>query len=126
MLGCKLGTRLNVGSWLGWTDGTAEREGFTVGNKDGREDTLGKSDSINDGTPVLVGPVLGTRDGWLEIEGFANGCNVGSVDALGHIEGSSEGTADVFLDGVKDGLADTDGVCQGRSVNSKIMQPMND
>ena len=63
LLGCKLGIPLRVGNTLGWMDGAVETDGFAVGTKDGWEDTLGESDTINDGTPVLVGPRLGRPDG---------------------------------------------------------------
>ena len=46
-----------------WLDGAAEIDGFADSMEDGWADTLGDSDGINVGTPVLVGLVLGWLDG---------------------------------------------------------------
>ena len=59
MLGCELGTPVDVGLILGWLEGADEIEGFSDGIDDGCADTLGLADGADEGTPVEVGPMLG-------------------------------------------------------------------
>ena len=58
-LDSKLSTALDDGITLGWLYGAAKMDGFVGFTMEGWAGTLGDSDSINIGNPVLVHPILG-------------------------------------------------------------------
>ena len=57
------------------------------GDEDGSWLTLGDSDGVDVGFPVLVGPVLGWLDGIPLTLGLSDGVDEGSADTLGPCDG---------------------------------------